>query len=288
MLLNSAQLHFFRENGYLLLENYFSTLEIDILTSQLPAIFGEDSPRRILEKSGAVRTVFAPHTTNEIFLCLSRLRRLVEPAQQLLESDVYIHQFKINAKVALEGDRWEWHQDFLYWHKEDGMPTPRVVTAALFLQDVDEFNGPMLLVPGSHREGIIDTIPFDQAAAPAGAANTKTTAPSASWMPTLTADLKYKIDKATLAPVMNKHGLMSVKGRGGLVVFFDGNMLHASGNNLSAHDRISVFISYNSIENTPHEVARPRPLFLASRDFSRVVAVEDTALLSMGNKDHEG
>jgi len=64
----------------------------------------------------------------------ARLVRLVERAKQLLENDVYIHQFKINAKVRLKETKWEWHQDYLYWLKEDSMPRPAVMTAVLFVE----------------------------------------------------------------------------------------------------------------------------------------------------------
>src|SRR5205085_12600576 len=118
----------------------------------------------IRERNGAVRTVIASQITNAVVRRFSHLLRLVEPANQMLGSNVYIHQFKINAKVALEGDQWEWHQDFLYWHKEDNMPSPRVLTAVLFLNHVTDFNGPILVIPGSHNEGMIDVNAYETSA----------------------------------------------------------------------------------------------------------------------------
>lgn len=270
MWLTSQQIEHYHQNGFLVMRNYFSPIEIEILLDELPNIFNHDTPRRILEKSGAVRTVFASHTDNEVYNALSRLPRLVEPAKQLLDSDVYIHQFKINAKVALEGEQWEWHQDFLYWHKEDGMPRSRVVTAAVFLQEVNEFNGPMLVTPGSHRDGMIDVMA--QANGNGGPA----------WMATLTADLKYKINKEILTRVTERQEIQAIKGAAGFVLFFDGNLFHASANNLSPRDRLSVFITYNSVENTLVNVPNPRPQFIASRDFTPVEPVEDDALMELG------
>jgi ectoine hydroxylase len=277
--LTAAQIEFYDKNGFLLIADYFSPEELNILADELPGVFAENTPRRILEKSGAVRSVFGTHATNETFRRLSRLPRLVTPAMQLLDSEVYIHQFKINAKLALEGDQWEWHQDFLYWHKEDGMPAPRVLTAAIFLQEVNEFNGPMLVIPGSHREGMIDVRPhenflFDEGEAHFGE--------RARWMPTLTANLKYKINKEILSRVTARSNIFGAKGAAGFVLFFDGNLFHASANNLSPRDRISIFVSYNSVENRLVEVANPRPEFIASRDFHPVVPVNDNALLEMG------
>lgn len=277
---------FYRRNGFLVFPECFSSEEVDILLNEVPRIFAEDTPRRILEKSGAVRTVFAPHRDNEAFRCLSRLPRLVDPARQLLESEVYIHQFKINAKVALEGEPWEWHQDFLYWHKEDAMSAPRVLTAALFLQDVNEFNGPMLVIPGSHTGGMVNVETHGRFTSPQGNGNAGWNGDdheeSPVWMHTLTADLKYKINRDILASLTKTNEIHASKGRAGFVLFFDGNLFHASATNFSPRDRISVFISYNSVENKLRDIAAPRPDFIASRDFSPVVPVDDNALLTLG------
>lgn len=261
------------QNGYFVIKQLFSPAELAVLRAELPAIFAEDSPRRVLEKGGAVRSVFASHSTNQVFDCLSRLDRLVEPAKQFLGSDVYIHQFKINAKVALEGDQWEWHQDFLYWHKEDNMPTPRVLTAVLFVEDVNEFNGPMLIIPRSHLDGVVDIDIHQKYKTPGNG--------HSSWSTTLTADLKYKIDKNILQRLLEKNSIRSVTGPAGTVMFFHGNLFHASGNNLSPWDRYTVFVSYNSIENALGPKENPRPEFIASRDFSPVIPVPDTALLEL-------
>ena len=275
MRLTPEQVAFYHRNGFLTFPTLFSPAEIELMLGELPDIFAEDSPRRILERSGAVRTVFAAHQSNPVYGCLTRLRRLVEPAEQLLGSEVYIHQFKINAKVALEGEQWEWHQDFLYWHKEDAMPAPRVLTAAVYLQDVNEFNGPMLIIPGSHREGMVNVGAKDEPARGADGA------PAPAWMSTLTADLKYKIDKDILGRLLAQNDIYAVKGQAGLVLFFDGNLFHASSNNLSARDRVTVFVSYNSVRNCLGPVDSPRPDFIAGRDFSPVVAVEDEELCGM-------
>ena len=278
MRLTNEQLESYTRDGFLLLTEYFSPAEIEILLAETSLRFSEDTPRRILEKSGAVRSVFGTHQTSEVFRCLSRLARLVEPAREILNSEVYIHQFKINAKVALEGDQWEWHQDFLYWHKEDAMPEPNVLTAAVFLQEMNDFNGPILVIPGIHREGMIDikavekTLPDNNG----GHENGDNEKP---WLSTLTADLKYKIDKKILAQLMSKSRIAAVKGPAGSVLLFHGNLFHASSSNISPWDRICVFITYNSVENKLAAIENPRPDFIASRDFSPIVPVPDDALL---------
>ena len=283
MLLSQAQIESYEKNGFLLLKDCFSEAENKLLLEEASREFEVDSPRRVMEKRGAVRSVFASHVHSDVFGYLSRLDRLVEPAMQLLRSEVYIHQFKINAKAALEGDQWEWHQDFLYWHKEDGMPEPRVLTATVFLQDVTEFNGPMLLIPGSHKLGMIDL--KAQAAHDVEDGFHDTGLEDPTWMSTLTADLKYKIDKRILLRLLKNNDIYAAKDRAGFVLFFHGNLFHASTNNLSACDRMSIFLTYNSTENALPPIENPRPTFIASRDFTPIVPVNDDALLTVKPRD---
>ena len=276
MYLTGEQIETYDRNGFLVIEEHFSPDELEMLSTELPGIFAEDSDRRILEKNGCVRTVFASHRNNEVFECYSRLERMIEPVKQILDSEVYIHQFKINAKAALGGEQWEWHQDFLYWHHEDCMPEPRVVTAVLFLQDVNEFNGPMMVVPGSHHDGMIDLRP-EARAIEAAIAGLET-----SWASTLTADLKYKINRSILAGLVARRGIHVITAPAGSVMFFHGNLFHASSNNLSPWDRISVFASFNSVENGLGPNPDPRPAFLACQDFRPVEAAPDDSLVELG------
>ncbi|WP_370497040.1 phytanoyl-CoA dioxygenase family protein [Trichodesmium erythraeum] len=48
---------------------------------------------------------------------ISQHPKLVEPAMQILGSQVYVHQLKINFKAAFTEKVWPWHQDFIFWHK---------------------------------------------------------------------------------------------------------------------------------------------------------------------------
>jgi ectoine hydroxylase len=67
-----------------------------------------------------------------------------------------MHQFKINGKMAFEGEVWQWHQDYGTWLNDDLMPTERAMNVAIFLDDVNEHNGPLMFIPGSHRKGVVD------------------------------------------------------------------------------------------------------------------------------------
>ena len=102
-----------------------------------------------------VRTAFAVHTYNPVFEALVHSPRFVEPAEQLLKDKTYIHQFKINGKAAFDGDVWQWHQDYGTWKADDDMPEARAMNLAVFVDEVNEFNGPLYFIPQSHKKGAI-------------------------------------------------------------------------------------------------------------------------------------
>src|SRR5580698_6557223 len=120
MRLTEEQLRQYQNDGFLLMEDQFSSSEIQVMRAELPTLFATKSPATILEKgTNVIRSVYGAHAVSDVFSCLCRHPRLAEPAMQILNHSIYVYQFKINAKAAFMGDTWEWHQDFTFWHKED-------------------------------------------------------------------------------------------------------------------------------------------------------------------------
>jgi ectoine hydroxylase len=74
---------------------------------------------------------------------------------------------------------------------------------------------------------------------------------------------------------VNQFGLVSAKGSSGTVLFFHGNIFHASTGNLSPFDRNMFMVTYNSIENTLLNVEKPRPEFIANRNFTPIEPIAD-------------
>lgn len=275
MQLTEDQIFFFKENGFLLIEDVFNPEEIDLFTTEMNKIISEEDPRRILEKNGSVRTFFAPHLTNEVYDKIHRLDRLVVPAAQLLGSDVYLHQSKINIKAAMVGDWWEWHQDYPYWKNDDGMPRPDVLTAMIFYNDVNEFNSPLILIPSSHKEGVFDD--RENIVDVNGQDNEwyAEYLKSTPFMTAVTANLKYKLERETLAEWAEKKGLFSAKGRAGAVLFFHGNIFHASANNLSPWDRFTYLLTYNRVDNKLMDIPNPRPEFISIRKYDPIAPISE-------------
>jgi ectoine hydroxylase len=162
-MLTDQQIRHFHEEGYLFLPETFTAEECALLREEAVEIYRHDRPEVWRERSGAPRTAFAAHLYNEAFGLLARHPRMIEPIEQIFGEQLYMHQFKINAKASFTGDVWQWHQDYGTWARDDGMPEPRAMNIAVFLDEVMPINGPLMLVPRSHTVGVLqaehDTTP---------------------------------------------------------------------------------------------------------------------------------
>ena len=109
MKLMQAELKQFDEEGYLFFPSKFSTEEAELLKQAADEVYAMDRQEVWRESSGVARTAFAAHTYNEPFRRLGAHPRLIEPVEQLLNGQVYMHQYKVNAKAAFDGDVWQCH-----------------------------------------------------------------------------------------------------------------------------------------------------------------------------------
>ncbi|MEU4382087.1 phytanoyl-CoA dioxygenase family protein [Micromonospora echinofusca] len=260
--LTEEEVEGYRERGFLVQEAVFSPAEVEVLKRHAQAEFDLDSPRRTFEEgTDVVRGVHGSHLCDEFFADFVRVPQLLLVARQLLAADVYVHQFKINAKRAFKGEVWEWHQDFIYWHLEDGMPQPEALSAAVFLDDVTEFNGPLIFIPGSQDAGIINVDAREE-----------------GWQSTLTADLKYALTSETLQTLANENGLVAPKGVKGSVLWFHCNIAHGSAPNMSPFDRRLLLVTYNNVDNAPAEGAGSRPDWLSNRSSAALEVVDGDPL----------
>ena len=276
MKLSPEQIAFYNEKGYLKLENYLNPEEIDLLNSELPNTIEKGSPRVILEKSGNVRSVFAPHFTNEIYRRLGKLDKFVRTAELLIGNQVYIHQYKINCKKGLQSEWWEWHQDFPYWHIDDGIEEPDLLNVMIYLQDTDSLNGALLLIPTSHNNGIAKFAEKDNESV---AKSVNEIAPANKYqdnLSSLNSNIKFTVDHGVIRELATSNAIVTADGKKGTVLFFHPNIFHASNNNMSPFDRNMILITYNSINNPPRNVVNARPDFLSGTDQEPIVNTADS------------
>jgi len=267
MRLNDEQLCFFEEHGYVLLPSYVALETVDVVRAEVGKLLKQNSEARVLEQSGAaVRAIHGCHLVSEIIARFTRFAPLVTLARQLLRSEVYLYQFKINTKAAFVGDAWEWHQDFTFWHHEDLLPAPHVLTLGVFLDDITEFNGPLVILPGSHREGMIPILPRKEK--PPGYES------DPDWVSNFTAKIKYGLPPQVIRELADRLGLLAPKGPAGSVLLLHSNLVHASGMNISPNDRYLCLLTYSSVGNTPRQMEKRRPEFLVGRNFSPIAPLD--------------
>jgi len=249
----------FDRNGYLMLPSLFSAEEIALLQAQLPHLFSDDDPANIREKDGGpVRTAMGLHQRNDIFDKLSRHPRLVVPARQLTGSALalYIQQVKVNVKAAFKGETWQWHYDFATHHHDDGVPQPLALNLHVFLDEVNEFNGPLYFIPGSHKHGAADV-----------------------FHDTLSTSYPlWVVHEETVSKLVADAGIVSATGPAGTVLIFGDLMVHGSPSNMSPWDRSIYSLILNPVTNAQTKFSRPD--YKHHKDFTTVTPLSDDCLLN--------
>jgi ectoine hydroxylase len=254
--LSETQLADFDREGWLFLPGCFSEAEIAALAEEAEAIYATEREEVWRESSGAPRTAFAAHTYNEAFRLLGAHPRLVGPVSQLFGEPVYMHQFKVNAKAAFDGEVWQWHQDYGTWARDDGMPEPRAMNIAVFLDEVRAINGPLMLIPKSHREGVL------------AAGHDLETTSYPLWT----------LDRDTVTRLADAGGIVAPTGPAGSVLMFHGNLVHASPPNITPYPRKIVYLTLNACSNAITKYTRKE--WIAHRDFAPIEPVADDALVA--------
>ncbi len=255
MKLTSRQLQQFEKEGYLVFPNCFTGDEMALLRDQATKVLAHPRPEIRLEKSGAPRTAFAVHRYNEAFGALGRDPRLVEPLEQIFREQVYMHQFKINAMTAFTGETWQWHQDFPSWQRFDGMPEPRAMNVAVFLDEVKPVNGALMLIPRSHRHGALPDAYDDMTTSHPG----------------------WYLTRDTVSDMVAAGGIVAPTGGPGTMLMFHANLAHGSPPNMTPYPRRIVYLTLSAISNRLRG-KQQRPEFIAHTDFTPVTAGPADAL----------
>jgi L-proline 4-hydroxylase len=262
--LSQAQVETYQREGFLVIERAFCVPEATVLQAALPEI--TDPSRGQVgfdEVSGMVRLSHGPHLYNETVRRLSLHPRLVQPAQRLLETEFHVYQSRLTIKPAAMGavppSGWVWHQDFSTWHRSDGMPEPRALVTFIFLDDVTAANAPLLVIPRSHRRGLMDTM-ADRAV-----------------------DLNEGYQNVEVKPefvreMAQRGGVTALTGPVGTVVFMHCALLHASAENISPLRRALLTVVFNPVDN---RVQHPRKEHFAAANVVPVRPLTEDCLLTM-------
>ncbi|WP_219339102.1 ectoine hydroxylase [Tepidicella baoligensis] len=263
--LSEMELNFYTDNGYLHFEDLLTPAEVESCLQELQRLRADESVKSADEAviepgSGELRSLFAVHRSSEVLRRLANHPKLVAVARQLLGSEVYIHQSRINYKGGFRGKEFYWHSDFETWHVEDGIPNMRMVSCSIALTPNTPYNGPLMIIPGSHQRYVSCV----------GAT------PENHYKASLKQQEIGVPDDVSLTQLVQDFGITAPIGPAGSVTFFECNVMHGSNSNITPLPRSNVFMVFNSVHNTPVDPycgLAPRPPFIAEReDFTPVGA----------------
>ena len=99
-----------------------------------------------------IRRVKLPHALSPVFAELMRSDAILAPVRDLLGPNLRLHTSKLNMKAARYGAPVDWHQDWAFYpHTNDD-----ILAVGVFLDDVGLDNGPLMVLPGTHRGPVFD------------------------------------------------------------------------------------------------------------------------------------
>lgn len=157
-MLTNAEFDAYQENGFIVVENVLDAATLGRLRSVVDEIVaaaaGVTAHNSVYDlepshtpETPRVRRVKTPHKVHPIFWDIVRQPKLTSILRTLLGPNVRLHGSKLNMKLPHCGAAVEWHQDWAFYpHTNDD-----VLAVGVMLDDIDEDNGPLLVLPGTHR-----------------------------------------------------------------------------------------------------------------------------------------
>ena len=249
MSLTDPQLNDFHEKGFLFFPGRLEAERTLELQQALETVLERRGPEVIREESGgtSARLVFGAHQYSEPFGRLASSPDFVSPVGRILEDEIYLHQSRINPKMGMgQGGASTWHQDYPPWKTIDGMAQPRCIVAAVFLDACTPVNSPLLLIPGSHNHGLLDSQPLTESSRHGY-------------------DL-HGITTTDVEQLADEHGIEPLIGPAGSVALIHCNLVHGSANNVSPWRRAILYMVYNAVSNAC--TGTSRPWYQNNRDFT--------------------
>ena len=156
--LSEEQVAYYREQGYLVLENRVPDDIVSAVHAEIARFEDEargmsaSNDRLDLEDSHTpeeprIRRIKLPHKISTVVNDLLRSDHILAPVRDLIGPDLRLHTTKLNMKSAGYGAAVEWHQDFAFYpHTNDD-----VLAVGVILDDMAAENGPLMVFPGTHR-----------------------------------------------------------------------------------------------------------------------------------------
>jgi len=220
----------YQRDGFLLLRKLFDSEEMSRLlefAKQDPALSASAYGRK--DATGMETKLALWNEPGEnLYGMFARSPRIVDRMEQLLGGEVYHWHMKMMLKEPRVGGAWEWHQDYGYWY-HNGCLFPLLASCLIAVTPSNRENGCLQVLRGSQQMGRID---HGKTGDQAGA------------------------DMERVHAALERMELLYIECEPGDALFFDGNLLHRSDQNLSDQPRWSLICCYNAARNSPYKVTR--------------------------------
>ena len=236
MSLSKSEIRFYKTNGYLVKNKLISLKEISNINKLIKKILTKEEKKKAKIKNfgGSYNNNFVynsnssknreilrlnnPTYYHRLFYNLSRNKKIIKIIKILLGGSVRFHHCKLNFKLPSgKGGQVNWHQDWAFYpHTNDDL-----VTVGIYLEDCYEENGPLQILPGSHKNKIFN---------------------------------HHNSQKEFIGKISQKINLKSKKsliGLAGTVTFHHVRMVHGSGLNLTNNKRPLILFGYNNTDAWP-------------------------------------
>jgi ectoine hydroxylase-related dioxygenase (phytanoyl-CoA dioxygenase family) len=210
---------FYEENGYLLVRGVFGVAEVeemrDAIARILDSVSGTEHDRSHtwsdVDQALQLKGFHDLPYHDAVFTRMVAHPRLVEVLTSLIGPDVQLHHTKMLVKPPEQGAPFPMHQDYPYFPHE----RHSVLAASVHLDETDEENGCLHVIPGSHTLGPLEA---------QGASHT----------------VDYPLESGTPLPASP-----------GDVLFFNYLTIHGSGVNRSTRTRRNVLFQYRDPADPP-------------------------------------
>ena len=215
MQLSDDQVEHYRDNGYLFPLDIFNAVLVDMIRAELEQAHA-DAVNLGLENEWPQLTRANTHYLLPFVYQVATAPPLLDAVESILGPDILLWSAEFFIKGAHTDKMVSWHQDLTYWGLGE---TDDEITVWLALSEVNVESGCMRFLPGSHQQRLLphrDT--FDE-----------------TNLLSRGQQIEVEVDEDDAVDVVLRPGQVSLH---------HGRLFHASGPNLSDHDRIGLVFRF--------------------------------------------
>lgn len=231
--LTAAELQTYHEQGYVIIDNVLPPEDVTAINDEI---------ERLLPEHGDTQEhrpgwIFQLGLRSELISSLARDERILSLIEDIVRPGIAIHSAKLVSKEPQSDIVCHWHQDEAFYTRPNDPKSFSETRMSIWvpLQDANEANGCMWIVPGSHRWGLQDYEIMDHGAC---------------------------VRRLTPEEYANEHAI-PVPLPAGSMLLFHGLLWHTSKGNSTDHVRRAFIVSYQEATSLAdvgqRKLIRPAP-----------------------------